>query len=175
MVKKQEGEVSLELLKNALAGTFWRMNVYGKKVFVIQDLFLEASLPAGWKGEPEVQKEIKFTEVLTSENKVYEIGDKFQPSKKDKIKLTGQIIDFKTNAPAVGIHVIRREPWTVAVTDENGNPIEPPTEIYTDEDGNIIEPPTEENEEETQSENDSEDDAESEENAEVSDETDNSR
>ena len=120
MVKKQEGEVSLELLKNALAGTFWRMNVYGKKVFVIQDLFLEANLPAGWKGEPEVQKEIKFTEVLTSENKVYEIGDKFQPSKKDKIKLTGQIIDFKTNAPAVGIHVIRREPWTVAVTDENG-------------------------------------------------------
>ena len=120
MVKKQEGEVSLELLKNALAGTFWRMNVYGKKVFVIQDLFLEASLPAGWKGEPEVQKEIKFTEVLTSENKVYEIGDKFQPSKKDKIKLTGQIIDFKTNAPTVGIHVIRREPWTVAVTDENG-------------------------------------------------------
>ena len=120
MVKRQEGEVSLELLKNALAGTFWRMNVYGKKVFVIQDLFLEASLPSGWKGEPEVQKEIKFTEVLTSENKVYEIGDKFQPSKKDKIKLTGQIIDFKTNAPAVGIHVIRREPWTVAVTDENG-------------------------------------------------------
>ena len=39
MVKKQEGEVSLELLKNALAGTFWRMNVYGKKVFVIQDHF----------------------------------------------------------------------------------------------------------------------------------------
>ena len=120
MVKKQEGKVSLELLKNALAGTFWRMNVYGKKVFVIQDLFLEASLPAGWKGEPEVQKEIKFTEVLTSENKVYEIGDKFQPSTKEKIKLTGQIIDFKTNAPAVGIHVIRREPLTVAVTDENG-------------------------------------------------------
>lgn len=120
MVKKQEGEASLEQLKAALAGTFWRMNVYGKKVFVIQDLFLEASLPVGWKGEPGVQKEIKFTEVLTSENKVYEIGDKFRPSRKDKIKLTGQIIDFKTNAPAVGIHVIRREPWSVAVTDENG-------------------------------------------------------
>ena len=39
MVKKQDGFASLEQLQEALKGTFWRMNVYGQKVFVMQDFF----------------------------------------------------------------------------------------------------------------------------------------
>ena len=120
MVKKPEGKVGLEQLKEALEGTFWRVNVYGKKVFVMQDFFLQTYLPLGWKGQQEDRQEVMTTEILTSENRIYEIGDKFRPSKQEKVKLTGQVIDFKTNVPAAGIHVIRREPWNVAVTDENG-------------------------------------------------------
>ena len=120
MVKKPEGMVGLEQLEEALKGTFWRVNVYGKKVFVMQDFFLQKDLPIGWYERKTEQQNIKLTEVLTSENKVYEIGDKFRPSKKDKIKLTGLVIDFKTNAPAEGIHVIRREPWTAVTTDREG-------------------------------------------------------
>ena len=120
MVKKQDGSASLEQLQEALKGTFWRVNVYGQKVFVMQNFFLQRNLPMGWYGKKENQSGVKLTEVLTSENKIYEIGDKFRPSKEKKIKLSGQVIDFKTNAPAAGIHVIQREPWNVAVTDENG-------------------------------------------------------
>ena len=121
MVKKQEGTASLEQLKEALRGTFWQVNVFGNRVFVMQNLNLRASLPKTWTdGTQDEHQGVRVTEVLTSENKVYEIGDKFRPSKAKKIKLTGQVIDFKTNSPAVGIHVIRRDPWTAATTDVDG-------------------------------------------------------
>ena len=121
MVKKQEGAASLEQLKEALRGTFWQVNVFGNRVFVMQNLNLRANLPKTWTNDTEGELQgVRVTEVLTSENKVYEIGDKFRPSKAKKIKLTGQVIDFKTNSPAVGIHVIRRDPWTAATTDVDG-------------------------------------------------------
>ena len=82
MVKKQEGTVSLNQLKEALKGTFWRVNVFGNQVFVMQNLELQASLPKAWtEGIAGKEQGIQLTEVLTSENKVYEIGDKFRPSK----------------------------------------------------------------------------------------------
>ena len=121
MVKKQEGTASLEQLKEALSGTFWQVNVFGNRVFVMQNLNLRANLPKTWTdGTQDEHQGVRVTEVLTSENKVYEIGDKFRPSKAKKIKLTGQVIDFKTNSPAAGIHVIRRDPWTAATTDVDG-------------------------------------------------------
>ncbi|MBQ8240592.1 MAG: TonB-dependent receptor plug domain-containing protein [Bacteroides sp.] len=121
MVKKQEGTASLEQLKEALNGTFWQVNVFGNRVFVMQNLNLRANLPKTWTEDAQDEHQgVRVTEVLTSENKVYEIGDKFRPSKAKKIKLTGQVIDFKTNSPAVGIHVIRRDPWIAATTDVDG-------------------------------------------------------
>ena len=120
MVKKQDGAATLEQLQEALKGTFWRVNVYGQKVFVMQDFFLQKELPVGWYGNKTEQQDIKLTEVLVSENKIYEIGDKFRPSKAKRIKLTGQVIDFKTNTPAEGIHIIRREPWVAVTTDMDG-------------------------------------------------------
>ena len=91
MVKKQDGAATLEQLQEALKGTFWRVNVYGQKVFVMQDFFLQKELPVGWYGNKTEQQDIKLTEILVSENKIYEIGDKFRPSKAKKIKLTGQV------------------------------------------------------------------------------------
>ena len=41
MVKKQEGAATLELLKEALKGTFWRVSVFGNSVFVMQNLDLQ--------------------------------------------------------------------------------------------------------------------------------------
>ena len=121
MVKKQEGNASLEQLEEALRGTPWQVTVYGNRVFVMQNLNLQANLPKAWTEDATGEQQgIRMTEVLTSENKVYEIGDKFRPSQKSTIKLTGQVIDFKTNTPAMGIHIIRRDPWKAATTDVDG-------------------------------------------------------
>ena len=121
MVKKQEGTASLKQLEEVLKGTSWKVNVYGERVFVMQNLELVTGLPNAWKGEAsEGEQGLKVTEVLTSENKIYDIGDKFRPSQSSKIKLTGRVIDFKTNTPVAGIHIIRRDPWIAATTDVDG-------------------------------------------------------
>ena len=121
MVKNQEGDASLKQLEQALEGSGWKVNVYGNRIFVMRNLELQTYLPKSWKEEMnEQQQAVRLTEVLTSENKVYEIGDKYNPSKKKRVKLTGQVIDFKANTPAVGIHIIRREPWTAVTTDADG-------------------------------------------------------
>lgn len=122
LVKKQTGGTSLEQLKDALRGTAWNVNVYGNRVFVMQHLDLVTHLPKAWK-ETELEGEhqgVRMTEILTSENKIYEVGDKHRPAKTKRIKLMGQVIDFKTNEPMVGIHVIRREPWNAVTTDADG-------------------------------------------------------
>lgn len=121
MVKEQSGEPSLKQLEQALDGTSWRMNVYGNRVFVMRNLDLQTSLPKAWTEETEDgQQSVRMVEVLTSENKVYEIGNKYNPSTAKKIRLTGQVIDFKANEPAVGIHIIQREPWSAVTTDADG-------------------------------------------------------
>ena len=121
MVKKPEGAASLDHLKKSLKNTRWRVSVYGNQVFVMQNLNLQVDLPRAWKeSSVETQQGIKVTEILTSENKIYDIGDRFRPSRLAKIKLTGQVIDFKTNTPAEGIHIIRRSPWVATTTDVDG-------------------------------------------------------
>ena len=121
MVKKQDGEVSLEQLENALEGTFWRVNVYGNKVFVIRNLNLQTVLPKAWTEAGSVEtRSVSIAEALTSENKIYDIGDKFRPSKSGRVKLTGKVIDFKTNTPVVGVHVVHREPWIATTTNVDG-------------------------------------------------------
>ena len=121
MVKKPEGAASLDHLKKSLKNTRWRVSVYGNQVFVMQNLNLQVDLPRAWKeSSVETQQGIKVTEILTSENKIYDIGDRFRPSRSAKIKLTGQVIDFKTNTPAEGIHIIRRSPWVATTTDVDG-------------------------------------------------------
>ena len=121
LVKKVEGTPSLELLREALKGTLWRINVYGNRVFVMQDLNLLVTLPKAWTEEAvQEEQKVKVTELLTSENKIYDIGDKHRPSRASKIKLTGQVIELKTNTPAMGIHIIRRNPWKAVTTDMDG-------------------------------------------------------
>ena len=121
MVKKPEGAASLDHLKKSLKNTRWRVSVYGNQVFVMQNLNLQVDLPRALKeSSVETQQGVKVTEILTSENKIYDIGDRFRPSRSAKIKLTGQVIDFKTNTPAEGIHIIRRSPWVATTTDVDG-------------------------------------------------------
>ena len=78
MVKKPDGSITLRHLDEALKGTSWKTNVYGNRVFVMRNLDLQTALPKTWTdAENGILQEIKVTEVLTSENLVYELGDKF--------------------------------------------------------------------------------------------------
>ena len=57
----------------------------------------------------------------SSENKVYEIGNRYKPSSEATVILNGKVTDFKTGQELEGINVVHREPWVATVTDRQGN------------------------------------------------------
>ena len=57
LVKKQIGDVSLEQLEQALDGTGWKVNIHGKRVFVMRNLELQTNLPKSWREETHEQQQ----------------------------------------------------------------------------------------------------------------------
>lgn len=115
----------VEHLQRALNGTIYQVTVYQDYIFVLPAAPLETSLPRFWQKNGQAGAESSravLTAVrATSENMVYDIGDKYKPSTQKQITLTGEIIDFKTGQPMMGVNVIHRKPWAAAVTDVNGH------------------------------------------------------
>lgn len=57
----------------------------------------------------------------SSENKVYEIGNRYKPSSEATVILNGKVTDFKTGQELEGINIVHREPWVATATDRQGN------------------------------------------------------
>ena len=57
----------------------------------------------------------------SSENKVYEIGNRYKPSSEEMVVLTGKVTDFKSGQNLEGINIVHREPWVATATDRQGN------------------------------------------------------
>lgn len=124
LVKAVEpGRATVNYLQQALSHTPYKVSVYGRQVFVLPETILFTSLPATWRGEEADETVASGTlpvEKATSENKVYDIGNRYKPTTAKYVTLTGQVRDFKTDRAMEGINVILREPWTAAVTDHQG-------------------------------------------------------
>ena len=124
MVKKTGTlKPGIEHLQKALTGTIYQISVYENLIFVLPSTQLETSLSSFWhKGrQGSTSSSAVLTAVqATSENKVYDIGDKHKPSKEKKITLSGEVIDFKSGEPMMGVNIIHRNPWVATVTDVNG-------------------------------------------------------
>ena len=119
LVKKlPEEELTLARLRETLAKTPWKVNEYDGKVYVLRNQELFPDLPITWVAKSVVAENgnVVLTETIVSENKVYDIGNKNRPSQASKVKLTGQVIDFRSGEPQMGIHVIQRSPWNATTT-----------------------------------------------------------
>lgn len=114
-----------EHLREALAATFYKVTVYGDRIFVLPEVFLATSLPPALMGEKlETDEELlpSYIPIVksSSENKVYEIGNKYKPAPGDMVTLTGRVSDFKTGQNLDGINIIHREPWVATTTNHQG-------------------------------------------------------
>lgn len=114
-----------EHLQQALATTLYKVTVYGNNIFILSDVFLTTSLPSILKGEkPGVTDEALSTYIpvvnSSSENKVYEIGNKHKTSTETSVTLTGKVSDFKTGQNMEGINIVHREPWIATTTNKRG-------------------------------------------------------
>ena len=110
----------LQQLKEALAPTPYKLSVYGNILFVLKEQELITLLPPTLTGEPE-KDEGYYGDVYTylrdepekasSENKVYNVGDVRIKQRPRKATLKGQVTNFKTGEPMIGINLILKDPW----------------------------------------------------------------
>lgn len=114
-----------EHLRQALSATPYKVTVYGKQIFVLPDTYLYTSVSPILRGEKiESGEQVSsFVPVVksTSENRVYEIGNKFKSSSGETVTLTGKVTDFKTGQSLEGINVVHRDPWVATVTNRRGD------------------------------------------------------
>ena len=120
----------LQQLKEALAPTPYKLSVYGNILFVLKEQELITLLPPTLTGEPE-KDEGYYGDVYTylrdepekasSENKVYNVGDVRIKQRPRKATLKGQVTNFKTGEPMIGINLILKDPWIATTTDAKGN------------------------------------------------------
>ena len=124
---RDDGKAGIEQLQQALEGTRYRLTRFDNQIFVLEAKELSTGLPESWT---EAERREKVSEAYyaqlpaekaTSENKVYEIGNRNRPTASQRITLSGTVKDFKSDKPLEGINIILRDPWTAAVTDREGN------------------------------------------------------
>jgi len=109
----------LQQLKEALEPTPYKLSVSGNNLFVLKEQELITLLPAKLTGEPE-KGESYYGDVYTylsgepekasSENKVYNVGDVRIKQPPRKAVLKGQVTNFKTGEPMIGINLILKDP-----------------------------------------------------------------
>ncbi|WP_418697800.1 TonB-dependent receptor [Bacteroides sp.] len=126
LVKRIETkEPTAEHLRQALAVTPYKVTVYENKIFVLPEAFLATSLPPVLRGEKSGAGDEHLSSYIpvvnsSSENKVYEIGDKHKSAAGDMVTLTGKVMDFKTGQNLSGINIVHREPWVATTTNPRG-------------------------------------------------------
>jgi len=127
-----EKEEPLVALRRALEGTPFQVSSYSGAFFVLRDNTLMTSLPENFflrekRREGDGDEEGSGISLMagrkqqkaTSENKVYEIGDASGKAA-DRVTVTGNISDFKTGEPMVGVAVFVKDPMIGATTDAYG-------------------------------------------------------
>ena len=125
MKKAESFKTTAESLRQALTATRYKVTVYGNRIFVLPEAFLSTTLTPILKGEQmkEEEQASSFIPVVksSSENKVYEIGNRYKPSSEEMVVLTGKVTDFKSGQNLEGINIVHREPWVATATDRQGN------------------------------------------------------
>lgn len=126
-----EWEEPLPALRRALEGTPFQVSAYGEALFVTKGDTLRVDLPRHYfdSRTREVVTEDAYADIslmgnrkeqkATSENKVYEVGE---PSDRPpgKVALTGNVTDFKTGEPMVGVALFVKDPVVGTTTDAFG-------------------------------------------------------
>lgn len=120
-----------EALLKALEGTGLKLSSYGDNFFILSNSQIVTTLPNGFffksdtlKGDEDGVIGVELMAgrrngKATSENRVYEIGDS-NAEAKPKVTLTGNITDFKSGEPMVGVAVFVKEPMVGTTTDAYG-------------------------------------------------------
>lgn len=120
---------ALQQLREALVATPYKISIYKNTLFILKEQELFTLLPSTLTGEKSDQDAHEegytfFTgeaEKATSENKLYQVGDSRNKKRPTTAVLKGQVTDFKTGEPMIGINLIIKDPWKATATNGKGD------------------------------------------------------
>ena len=126
-------EEPLTILEEALKGTNLKVSQYENIFFITDNMKILTSLPENYfsntvSSKSAIDNEISDVSLLqsirnikaSSENLVYEIGDRSKAVAGSRVKLSGVITDFKTGETAPGVSIFIKEPSIGTITDAYG-------------------------------------------------------
>jgi len=133
MVSVQDRSIEpLQLLRNALADSPYRVSFHNNNLFVLRGAELDTQFSpvlAGKTQQPDdtfvdfrIRTErIEAASFAYSENLIYSIGDPHRRDIPQEVTLRGQVIDSRTREPLIGVNLVLREPFVGVITDIHGN------------------------------------------------------
>ena len=121
----------VEDIRKMLEDKGYSVSGYDNAVFVLGGVGFNRSLPADYfarKAEPKKDESAKdyidallnLSNVATTENKVYQIGDATDVKKGAKAYLSGYVRDSRTGEPVVGVNIYEQASKSYASTDVYG-------------------------------------------------------
>lgn len=117
----------IEILEKSVEGTPYQISVYENLVFILKGNRLITDFSPSLLPRKQQSGVTGHTQLLTgkpekagSENKVYTIGSPYMENASGRVNLSGQITDFKTGEPLIGVSLMLNEPGIAAVTDKTG-------------------------------------------------------
>ncbi len=128
-VNIQEEEV-VKALEGVLAGFGYQVSRYDKELFVtVKEVTFLTGLPEGYFIRDDRSDDDRSSSVLlfnrrdqkaTSESKVYEVGDS-REMKAGMVKLSGNVSNYKTGEPMIGVTLFSQDKRSAVITDTDGN------------------------------------------------------
>ncbi|HCC52186.1 MAG TPA: TonB-dependent receptor [Porphyromonadaceae bacterium] len=125
-------ETPLSVLQEALKETTLKVSQYKNSIFITDGFAIKTGMPGGYfygrSGHTPDDDAAGFSlfrgerlQKATSENKVYEIGNRTDDITGKKVTLSGTITDFKTGEPVVGATVVpARQSTAGTISDAHG-------------------------------------------------------
>ena len=115
------GSNALEKIKESVEKKGYSISEYNNDLYILRGLGLNADLPTGFfkveekvkKDAVEQEKTVQYTNILTKNikeatggDKVYQIGDKRDIAKGERVYLSGYVRSYITGEPVVGVTIL---------------------------------------------------------------------
>ena len=129
------GSNALERIKESVEKKGYSISEYNNDLYILRGLGLNADLPTGFfkveekvkKDAVEQEKTVQYTNILTKNikeatggDKVYQIGDKRDIAKGERVYLSGYVRSYITGEPVVGVTILENGSKAFAQSDVQG-------------------------------------------------------
>ena len=124
----QDVSSPVSALSTIFENTSYEVSVFGNNIFILKEKIIKKDLvllsvenkSLSELEDNENSLRPQRTELATSENLVYAVGDQYAKTMPKTVVLKGRVVDSKTKDPLPGINIVLKSPYVGTTTNANG-------------------------------------------------------